>query len=99
LTVASAFVVIADLDEEFGSSLEKELSGYVDAIASGGLFSLMMPRRSVKFIKTNVTSWADQLAVFKTAVSSSPSGRVDIVIANAGISGSDTVFQNDGMLL
>lgn len=65
----------------------------------GDVASLMILRRSVKFVKTNVTSWADQLAVFKTAVSSSPSGRVDIVIANAGISGSDAVFQNDGMFL
>jgi len=50
---------------------------------------------SVKFIKTNVTVWADQLAAFKTALSSSPSGRVDIVVANAGISGADSVFFND----
>ncbi|KEF63065.1 uncharacterized protein A1O9_01041 [Exophiala aquamarina CBS 119918] len=77
LAKAGAFVVIADLDDEFGSNLEKELSG------------------SVKFVKTNVTSWADQLAAFKTALSSSPCGRIDIVIANAGISGADTVFQNE----
>jgi len=32
------------------------------------------------------------LAVFKEAISSSPSGRVDIVVANAGISGADSVF-------
>jgi NAD(P)-dependent dehydrogenase (short-subunit alcohol dehydrogenase family) len=52
---------------------------------------------SVKFVKCNVTVWADQLALFKTALSSSPSGRVDIVIANAGISGGDAVFFNNGM--
>jgi len=50
---------------------------------------------SVKFVKCNVTVWADQLAVFKSAISSSPSGRVDIVIANAGISEGDSVFFND----
>jgi len=50
---------------------------------------------SVKFLKANVTVWADQLAVFKTAIASSPSGRVDIVVANAGISGADEVFFND----
>lgn len=77
LAKAGAFVVIADLDEEFGSKLEKELSG------------------SVKFVKTDVTSWANQLSMFKTAVSSSPSGRIDIVIANAGISGADSIYQND----
>ena len=60
------------------------------------LSSLTWLCSSVKFIKTNVTVWADQLAAFKTAISSSPSGRVDIVVANAGISGSDGVFQTDG---
>ena len=51
----------------------------------------------VKFVKCNVTVWVDQLAAFKTAISSSPSGRVDVVIANAGISGGDPVFLDDGM--
>ncbi|KAJ9606173.1 hypothetical protein H2200_009134 [Cladophialophora chaetospira] len=50
---------------------------------------------SVKFVKTNVTVWADQLAAFKTALSLSPSGRIDIVVANAGISGADNVFFTD----
>lgn len=50
---------------------------------------------SVKFAKCNVTVWADQLAAFKTAIASSSSGRVDIVVANAGISGADSVFFND----
>ncbi|KIW71882.1 hypothetical protein PV04_00111 [Phialophora macrospora] len=77
LTKAGAFVVIADLDTEEGTRLEKELDG------------------SAKFIKTNVTVWADQLAAFKTAISSGPSRRVDIIVANAGISGADSVFFND----
>lgn len=34
LTVSSAFVVVADLDEELGSKLEKELSGYVNMTIS-----------------------------------------------------------------
>lgn len=50
---------------------------------------------SAKFHKTDVTKWADQLAAFKTAISSSPSGKVDIVIANAGIAAADPVFHND----
>ena len=50
---------------------------------------------SVKFVKCNVAVWADQLALFKTAISSSPSGRVDIVVANAGIGGADSVFFAD----
>ncbi|KIW15158.1 hypothetical protein PV08_05203 [Exophiala spinifera] len=49
----------------------------------------------IKFIKCNVTVWADQLALFNAALSWSPSGRIDTVIANAGISGGDSIFQND----
>jgi len=47
---------------------------------------------AVKFVKCNVTVWADQLAVFKAALASSPTGKIDIVIANAGISGGDSVY-------
>ncbi|KAK5045413.1 hypothetical protein LTR84_009277 [Exophiala bonariae] len=86
LVKAGAFVLVADLDQEFGSKLEKELSGYTDNNTR---------LDSVKFIKTNVTSWAEQLNAFKSAISSSPSGRIDIVIANAGISGADEVFVNE----
>lgn len=40
------------------------------------------------FVKTNVTSWADQLAMFKTA--KTKHGKIDHVFANAGISGRTT---------
>ncbi|KAL6243082.1 hypothetical protein RBB50_010182 [Rhinocladiella similis] len=40
----------------------------------------------------DVTSWDDQLALFKLAISKSPQKTVDIVVANAGISGPDDVF-------
>lgn len=52
---------------------------------------------SVKFVKCNVTVWSDQLAVFKKSLSLSPSGRIDIVIANAGIAGGDSVYFTDGI--
>ncbi|OAL34439.1 hypothetical protein AYO20_06282 [Fonsecaea nubica] len=81
---------------------------YVRALTSAGAFAVIADLdaeegarlekelgSSVKFVKCNVTVWADQLAVFKTALSASPSGRVDIVIANAGISGADSVFFNN----
>jgi NAD(P)-dependent dehydrogenase (short-subunit alcohol dehydrogenase family) len=41
-----------------------------------------------------VTQWTDQLRLFKLALEKSPSGKVDIVVANAGISGQDAVFSN-----
>jgi len=53
-------------------------------------------RRSVKFVKCDVTLWTDQLAVFKEAIASSPAHRVDIVVANAGISGADAIYFNNG---
>ncbi|KIX07556.1 uncharacterized protein Z518_02209 [Rhinocladiella mackenziei CBS 650.93] len=82
--------------------------GYVHALTKAGAFVVIADLdveeglrlekelgNAVKFVKCNVTVWADQLAVFKTAISSSPSRRVDIVIANAGISGADSVFFNN----
>lgn len=46
----------------------------------------------VAFVKCDVTNWADQVDLFKTALARSPSHRVDIVIANAGISGRDPLY-------
>jgi NAD(P)-dependent dehydrogenase (short-subunit alcohol dehydrogenase family) len=44
------------------------------------------------FVKCDVTQWKDQLALFKDAIAKSPSKRVDIAIANAGITGKDDIF-------
>jgi NAD(P)-dependent dehydrogenase (short-subunit alcohol dehydrogenase family) len=54
-------------------------------------------RSSVRFVKCNVVSWPEQLAVFKEALAFSPTGRIDIVVANAGISGADPVFHGNSM--
>ncbi|EXJ70662.1 uncharacterized protein A1O5_05652 [Cladophialophora psammophila CBS 110553] len=50
---------------------------------------------SIKFFKCNVCHWQNQLAVFRSTLSASPAGRIDIVIANAGVSGADAVHFND----
>lgn len=43
------------------------------------------------FVKCDVTSWEDQVSVFKVAKEKSPNGRIDVVIANAGIYGPDAL--------
>ncbi|TPX12340.1 uncharacterized protein E0L32_006987 [Thyridium curvatum] len=48
------------------------------------------------FVKCNVRSWHDQHAAFDAAIQLSPRGGLDIVIANAGISGSDKFFEDHG---
>lgn len=48
---------------------------------------------SYDFVKCDVRQWNDQVAVFKSAVTNSPHNGVDIVIANAGISGQDPLFK------
>ncbi|KAL2837369.1 hypothetical protein BJX68DRAFT_273086 [Aspergillus pseudodeflectus] len=50
----------------------------------------------VLFQKCNVTDWNDQLALFKAASRVSPSARIDIVVANAGIAKSDAVYAYEG---
>lgn len=49
---------------------------------------------NAQFVVCDVTQWKHQLAMFKQALANSPKKRVDIVIANAGISGFDDVFHN-----
>jgi NAD(P)-dependent dehydrogenase (short-subunit alcohol dehydrogenase family) len=48
-----------------------------------------------QFVVCDVTQWKPQLEMFKHALTNSTKHRVDIVIANAGISGSDDVFHNN----
>ncbi|KIX96493.1 uncharacterized protein Z520_07759 [Fonsecaea multimorphosa CBS 102226] len=43
----------------------------------------------------DVTSWDDQARMFQATLKELPTGRVDIVVANAGISGQDPVFVED----
>ncbi|KAF4121449.1 NAD(P)-dependent dehydrogenase, short-chain alcohol dehydrogenase family [Geosmithia morbida] len=47
---------------------------------------------NAQFVKCDVRSWEDQVAVFESAVSNSPSKGVDIVIANAGMNQEDDLF-------
>lgn len=51
---------------------------------------------SVHFVKCDVTSWNDQARLFKEA--SSLTGKVDHVVANAGVSTNDEVFEYAGKL-
>lgn len=54
----------------------------------GDSFSLINIH-SVVFSKCDVTSWEDQVELFKFAKAKSPSGGIDVVIANAGVYGPD----------
>jgi NAD(P)-dependent dehydrogenase (short-subunit alcohol dehydrogenase family) len=53
-------------------------------------------RSNVQFVKCDTTSWEDQLNLFKSAVAASPAKSVDIVVANAGITGPDEIFELEG---
>jgi NAD(P)-dependent dehydrogenase (short-subunit alcohol dehydrogenase family) len=48
----------------------------------------------VAFVECDTRVWGDQASLFKTASEKSPSRGVDIVFANAGISGRDSVFND-----
>ncbi|KAL2844101.1 hypothetical protein BJY01DRAFT_248345 [Aspergillus pseudoustus] len=43
------------------------------------------------FVKCDVSIWEEQVAVFQSAVQRSPSKKIDIVVANAGIAGPDVI--------
>lgn len=73
---AGAYVTIGDLAEDRGKHLVTELGG----------------KDKAAFVRCDVTNWLDQLNLFKTAIASSPSQSLDIVVANAGIAGQDDIF-------
>lgn len=49
-----------------------------------------------KFMKCDVRNWDEQVAVFEAASAVSPCKSIDIVIANAGIIGSDDFNTQQG---
>ncbi|KAI9731794.1 MAG: hypothetical protein M1834_004583 [Cirrosporium novae-zelandiae] len=69
---AGAYVTVADLNEELGSKLEKELVGL---------------GQKVKFVKTDVLDWDSQTNAFKAAIAFSPANSLNIVIPCAGTTG------------
>ncbi|KIV80264.1 hypothetical protein PV11_07777 [Exophiala sideris] len=69
-SAAGAFVTIGDMHPR-GTELEKELNAEGEKVA---------------FVKCDIRSWEDQIKLFETARTKSPSRSVDVVIANAGIS-------------
>ncbi|KAK3075737.1 hypothetical protein LTR53_000675 [Teratosphaeriaceae sp. CCFEE 6253] len=73
---AGAFVTIGDVNAEGGKQVVSDLGGETKAA----------------FVKCDVLSWQDQVQLFKTAIECSPSKGVDVVLANAGISGQDDII-------
>ncbi|KAK5693022.1 hypothetical protein LTR97_010498 [Elasticomyces elasticus] len=51
------------------------------------------------FVKCDVSIWEDQVEVFRQAAAFSSSGRIDYVIANAGVASPEGVFAYDGRVL
>ncbi|KAK3070656.1 hypothetical protein LTR53_010079 [Teratosphaeriaceae sp. CCFEE 6253] len=49
-----------------------------------------------KFFSCDVRDWEDQVRLFREAAAFSPSGRIDYVVANAGVADPESVFAYDG---
>jgi len=81
-------IMIGDVNDERGHQLVAELR--------------MLPgsSRHHHYQRCDVTSWADQVALFKAAVQASPTGGIDAVVASAGIGmvGGQPGFDNPGDL-
>lgn len=76
---AGAFVTIGDINPEGGEKAVQDLGG----------------EKKATFVKCDVLSWQDQLKLFETAIERSPSKGIDIVLANAGISGIDPLLKDE----
>lgn len=81
-SAAGAFVTMGDMNAR-GTELEEELNADGEKAA---------------FVKCDIRKWEDQIKLFETAKTKSPSKSVDVVIANAGISRSsgDSLWTLDG---
>lgn len=79
-----AYVTFADVNDERGRQVERELNGNDSPVCA--------------FVRCDVRSWAEQKLLFETAKAKSTSNSVDIVLANAGISRSsgDDLWDLDG---
>lgn len=51
--------------------------------------------KATAFVRCDVTSWESQLSAFKKTKNISPGNRIDIVVANAGISNNDQILPDD----
>lgn len=99
-----ANVCVGDCNVEKGKRLEAELSKYT--MAFFGLDCIMcvcfkkmltiVSGSSIKFVQCDTTKWDDQVQLFREAKSFSPTGDISYVVANAGISRPDEVFQPSG---
>lgn len=81
---AGSYVTFADTNEARGKQVEDEV------LKAGG---------RAQFVRCDVTSWDDQVRMFDAAITNSPNGSCDVVVANAGISRSsgDSLWKLDGM--
>jgi NAD(P)-dependent dehydrogenase (short-subunit alcohol dehydrogenase family) len=57
----------------------------------------MLGNSNSQFIYCDVTSWDSQIHMFKSAKENSPENSVDVVVACAGITGADPVFNVEGI--
>ncbi|KAH8805444.1 hypothetical protein F5884DRAFT_679109 [Xylogone sp. PMI_703] len=78
--------------------------GYVRAFSTNGAFvtfgdidetkgKKLAEETGAQFVKVDVANWEHQVQMFKAAKAASPHKSVDIVIANAGIGGRDSLWE------
>ncbi|KAK4041965.1 hypothetical protein C8A01DRAFT_44946 [Parachaetomium inaequale] len=70
-----AHLIIGDVNDRVGEELVAELRSSPSTT----------PNQLITYQHCDVTSWADQVALFKTAASASPTRTIDAVVAGAGI--------------
>ncbi len=82
---AGSYVTFGDTNKERGKQVEDEV------LKAGG---------KARFVPCDITLWEDQVRMFDTAITNSPSKSCDVVIANAGISRSsgDSLWKLDGVV-
>ena len=81
---AGANVIIGDIAVERGDQLVREVKKETG-------------NENLHFFQCDVTNWQSQVSLFKQAVKVSPHGGLDVVVANAGIVGEETIDTPKGI--
>ncbi|KAL2269080.1 hypothetical protein VTJ83DRAFT_3926 [Remersonia thermophila] len=77
-----AHIVVGDVNDALGEALVAELRTSPTA----------RPDQFIAYQRCDVTSWADQVRLFRAAAAGSPTKRIDAVVAGAGIADATASF-------
>ncbi|KAK4117718.1 NAD(P)-binding protein [Canariomyces notabilis] len=86
-----AHIIIGDVNDAAGEALVAELRSSSSSASKPS--TVTQPQQQhFAYQHCNVTSWAEQVSLFQTALAGSPTGSIDAVVAGAGVADPNSNF-------